>query len=209
MVAILALACAPAMANVIAYNNYGTDNGGFDYNWGLGWTIAGESNASQYGVEQAQLFTPTASGALTDIWVPIWQVPFSTDPDGVTVSIVANTNGAYPTEADILESWTLDTFASWSSWSAPHHLVSTAAPVLDAGTSYWIWMNATDRSDATWCGWAMNSDPALTFPHTLKREGEDWLGVSNSTAGALRVDVVPEPASMLLLCAAGLLLRRR
>ncbi len=209
VIALLALLSAPAMASVTVYNNYGPGHDGFDYNWGIGWTIAGESNPSQFGVEQAHLFTASDSGALSDIWVPIWRVPFSTEPDSVTVHIAADTGGQYPTEADVLESWTLTTFPSWSAWSEPHHLVSTAAPQLEAGTSYWIWMAATDPSDATWCGWALNLDPALTLPHTLRREGESWLPLANETAGALRVDVVPEPTSILLLCAGGLFLRRR
>ncbi|MEW6746159.1 MAG: hypothetical protein AB1486_25750 [Planctomycetota bacterium] len=52
--------------------------------------------------------------------------------------------------------------------------------------SYWLWASG---GDASWCGWCMNIDPRLTCPHTLRREGEDWLPVANETASAFRVDI--------------------
>jgi hypothetical protein len=207
MVVTLGVLCGTAAADVTVYNNFGPDYEGFDYNWGLGWTIAGDNNPSQYGVEQAHLVTPSDSGPLSNIWVPIWRVPFSTEPDEVTIHIAENTNDAHPLAADIMESWTLDTFPSWTDWAPPHQLESVLGPQLDAGSTYWIWMEAT--VDTTWCGWAHNPDPALTLPHTLRREGEDWLSLGNSTAGALRIDIVPEPATGFVLLIGGLLAGRR
>lgn len=205
IVAVAGLTASTASGD-IAYNNFGPGNGGFDYNWGLGWTVAGPNNGSgQFGVEQAHLFTPSVGGELSDIWVPIWRVPFSSPADEVTIHI-ASKSGNAPTAGDILESWTLDTFPSWTAWSAPHHLESAGGITLDAGTEYWIWM---EGGDTTWAGWAHNSDPALTLPHTLRREGQGWTNIFDETAGALRVDVVPAPGTAVLAGLGSLVMVRR
>jgi hypothetical protein len=183
-----ALACAaPAAAQVTVYNNFGPGQGGWDYNWGIGWTVAGEDVPAQYGVEQAFSFVPSQSGALSDIWVAIWYVPLDTQPDVVTLRLVRNPSGLPPEPGDVLEEWTITEFDSWSQWNPPQHLVSAANPLLDAGQSYWLWAIG---GPTTWCGWCHNEDPALTLPHTLRREGESWLPVSNETASVFRVDAM-------------------
>jgi len=190
------------------YNNFGPGNGGFDYNWGLGWTVAGKDVASQYGVEQAFLFTPSASGIVSDIWVAIWYVPLDAGQDVVKVLLTRNPLGIPPRPEDVMETWTITSFESWTHWSPPRHLVGNGASHLEMGQSYWLWAVG---GDTTWCGWCMNLDPALTLPHTLRREGENWLPIGYETASAFRVDViVPEP-TLLGFLAAGLLplLRRR
>ena len=202
----IVLLAATASANITVYNNFGEEHGGWDYNYGLGWTIAGENVAAQYGVEQAFLFEPSASGTMTDIWAPMWYVPIDSGYDEVTFRLVANTNGAFPTEADIMEEWVVTDFESWTAWSDPHHFTGDGTSYLEAGTSYWLWAVG---GETTWCGWCMNNDPALTLPHTLRREDQEWLSVSLSTAPAFRVDVLPEPASLSLLSLGLLALLRR
>jgi hypothetical protein len=196
-----------AAANITVYDNFGPGNGGFDYNWGLGWTVAGEDVPNQFGVEQAFLFTPSDSGPVSDIWVAMWYVPLDAGVDEVVVRLAENTNGSYPLLADVMQEWTISDFEDWSAWSPPHHLVGDGGSILEAGTSYWLW--AAPANDTTWTGWCMNLDPGLTLPHTLRREGEDWLAVGNETASAFRVDVVPMPGSVGLLGVAGLLATRR
>ena len=184
-IALAAALASAAHAQQTVYDNFTDDHDGFGYNWGIGWTVAGEDVPQQYGVEQAIAFTPAASGALADVYVPVWYVPFAGGADEVTVHIATN-DGAPPTPDDILESWLLTEFPDWNDWAPPHHLVSQDHPQLDADASYWIWMQG---GPTTWCGWAHNSDPTLTLPHTLRRENEDWLPIFNETASALRVDV--------------------
>ncbi len=176
-----------ADAQEIAYNNFGPDNGGWDYNYGLGWTIAGNNVATQYGVEQAMGFQSEADGILTDIWLAISYVPISSLADTVIVFLVENPNGLPPDSAYIMEEWTLTDFGSWSQWNTPHHLVGNGTYELESGKSYWLWCIA---KETTWCMWCMNIDPTLTCPHTIRREGENWLSISNETASAFRVDVV-------------------
>ena len=207
--AALCILTQAAGANITIYNNFGPDHNGWDYNYGTGWTIAGEENATQYGVEQAFLFTATASGPLSDIWLPIWKVPSDPGYDEVVVKLTTNPNNAPPTDADVLEQWVLTEFPGWSSWAEPHHLVGSGSSYLEEGQSYWIWTAVTPNAPLTWCGWCLNIEPSFTAPHTLRREGQSWLGISNETASAFRVDIVPEPATgFLALLLAGLIRRR-
>jgi hypothetical protein len=188
---------------VTVYNNFGSDHDGWDYNWGLGWTVAGEDVSAQYGVEQAMGFTSTATGFVTDIWVAMWYVPLDGGYDEVTLHLAANPNNKPPRPEDIMESWVITDFESWYDWSPPHHLIGNGSSPLEEDKSYWLWAVG---GPTTWCGWCMNIDPAFTCPHTMRREGEDWLPIGNETASAFRVDVlIPEPAFLTLLLPAGLL----
>ena len=62
-----ALLVSTASAQITVYNNFGPDHDGWDYYWGLAWTVAGEDVPAQYGVEQAFSFVSTASGPVSDI----------------------------------------------------------------------------------------------------------------------------------------------
>jgi hypothetical protein len=182
---------------ITVYNNFGPGQDGWDYNWGLGWTVAGDDVPSQYGVEQAMGFTSTATGFVTDIWVAMWYVPLDAGYDEVTLYLASNPQNQPPRPEDVMESWVITDFESWYDWSPPHHLVGNGSSLLEEGKSYWLWAVG---GPTTWCGWCLNIDPGLTCPHTLRREGEDWLPIGNETASAFRVDVlIPEPATLGLL----------
>ncbi len=189
----------PVRAEITIYNNFGPGHGGWDYNWGLGWTVAGENVSAQYGVEQAMAFTATASGTLSDLWVAMWYVPLDPQPDVVTLYLARNPSGQPPAPGDILEQWTITQFGSWSQWNPPQHLTGNGATLITEGESYWLWAAG---GPTTWCGWCLNLDPALTCPHTLRREGENWLPVANETASAFRVDL-DENIAAVALAAAG------
>lgn len=186
LILVLALSFSQVPAQETIYNNFGQGHDGWDYNYGLGWTIAGDSIVSQYGVEQAMGFEATTGGFLTDIWLAISYVPMSGFSDTVIVRIAENPNGLPPDTSDILEEWVLTEFSSWSQWNIPIHLGGSNTTELIEGSSYWIWALASDR---TWTMWCMNEDPGLTCQHTIRREGEDWLSISNETASAFRVDI--------------------
>jgi len=189
---ILALAC-PLFALTV-YDNFGPGHDGFDYNWGLGWTVAGEDVPAQFGVEQAMSFTCGATGTLTDIWVALWYVPLDPQPDVVTMYLTTNPSGLPPQPDDVLAEWTITEFDSWSQWNPPQHLTSGGDVLLEAGESYWLWAVG---GPTTWTGWCHNLDPALTCPHTLRREGEDWLAVADETASVFRVDIQETVATEL------------
>ncbi|MCB2211401.1 T9SS type A sorting domain-containing protein [bacterium] len=184
---LILLTAGLSFGQTTVYNNFGPDHDGWDYNWGLGWTVAGIHVIQQYGVEQAMSFQNTVDGTLSDIWVAFWYVPISAYPDTVTFKIARNPNLIPPVEDDILEEWVLTDFESWSQWNPPIHLEGNGTTMLNAGDHYWLWAVA---SDTTWTGWCMNSDPGLTGLHAMRREGEDWLIPSAETASAFRVDVL-------------------
>jgi Secretion system C-terminal sorting domain len=187
----MALLASAALCQTTVYNNFGPDHDGWDYNYGLGWSVAGDSVDPQFGVEQAMAFESTADGTLTDVWVAFWYVPMSAMPDTVTIKLTLNPNGLPPVEADVLEEWMLTDFESWTQWNPPIHLVGNGSSELLAGDSYWLWAVA---EETTWTGWCMNVDPGFLCPHTLRRENENWLPVGNETASAFRVDVDDTPA---------------
>jgi hypothetical protein len=175
-------------AQVTVYNNFGPGHDGWDYNFSTGWTVAGDSVTSQYGVEQAMQFQSTADGMVTDIWVAFFYVPSSSPPDTVTIRLTGNPHGMPPVPEDVMEEWTLTEFETWDQWSPPIHLQGNNVSMLQDGESYWLWAIG---GETTWCGWCLNVDPYLTCPHTLRREGEDWLPIDNETASAFRIDVDP------------------
>ena len=113
-------------------------------------------------------------------------VPISTLSDTVIIRLTENPSGLPPDTADIMEEWTLTTFGSWSQWNTPIHLPGNGTSQLQAGHDYWLWAIG---KETTWCMWSLNVDPSFTCPHTIRRENEDWLPVSNETASAFRVDV--------------------
>lgn len=175
-----------ALAQEIAYNNFGADHNGWNYTHTTGWTIAGENVEAQYGVEQALGFEAAASGFVTDIWVAISYVPLSSPADTVIIYLVENPDGLPPDSSNIMEEWLLTDFEDWHQWNEPIHLTGNFTSFMEAGNSYWLWAIA---GEATWTMWCVNEDPSLTCPHTLRREGEDWKSISLETAGAFRVDV--------------------
>lgn len=183
---ILSLITTFTISQESVYNNFGAGHEGWDYNYGLGWTLAGDSIENQYGVEQAMGFEATASGFVTDIWVAISYVPMSTFSDTVIIRLAENPDGLPPDTSNIMEEWMLTHFDSWSQWNTPIHLTGDNTSELQAGHSYWLW--ALTKED-TWTMWCMNEDGAFTCPHTMRRENEDWLAISNETASAFRIDI--------------------
>jgi hypothetical protein len=183
---ILSLFVYSATAQFTVYNNFGEGHDGWDYNYGLGWTISGDSVEAQYGVEQAMGFQSEEDGALTDIWLAISRVPMSSPADTVIIRFAENPDGLPPQSANVLEEWMLTGFASWSQWNTPFHLEGNGTTLLEEGHSYWIWAIGYDE---TWTMWCMNENAGLTCPHTIRREGEDWLSISDETASAFRVDI--------------------
>lgn len=186
IIAFLMILVSAAYGQVTIYNNFGQGHDGWDYNYGLGWTIAGYDVASQYGVEQAMGFESTSDGYLSDIWLAISYVPMSSPADTVIIRLCENPNGLPPDTADIMEEWMLTGFSSWNQWNAPIHLQGNLSSQLVEGHSYWLWAIA---KETTWTMWCMNEDGGFTCPHTIRREDEEWLGISNETAGVFRVDV--------------------
>jgi hypothetical protein len=169
------------------YNNFGPGNGGWDYVPNFGWSVAGPNcKPPQYGIQQAMGFSPTKTGVVSDIWVAIFYMPSDPQYDEVKIRLARNPDGLPPTADDVMEEWTITEFPPSGEWAEPQHLVATRHSVIEKGKSYWLWAVG---GETTWCGWSMNMKWNLTCPHTFRREGEEWVPISNDTASAFRVDV--------------------
>ena len=186
LVAILTFCNLHSNGQVTVYNNFGQEHNGWNYNYQFGWTISGNNVTAQYGVEQALGFQSDLDGIVSDIWLAISLVPSSTQPDTVIIRLTTNPLGLPPNTSNILEEWILPEFQSWAQWNTPIHLIGNGTSELLAGQAYWLWAIG---KETTWCMWCMNEDPALTTTHTIRREDEDWLSISNETAGVFRVDI--------------------
>jgi hypothetical protein len=187
----VALLGATAGAQVTVYNNFGEEHDGWNYDYTLGWSVAGKELTfpAQFGIEQAMGFKSTASGTVCDIWLPIWYVPEDDGYDEVTIRLVRNPDGLPPSLEHVMESWVLTDFEAWNYWSPPIHLVGSGASYLEAREDYWIWATG---GETTWCGWCMVEN-GLACLHTHRIEGEDWTEVTHALAAAFRVDVMPDP----------------
>jgi hypothetical protein len=170
----------------IVYNNFGPGSGGFEYETGVSWMLAGHYSFFEY-VEEAQSFTPSETGYLADIYVGLMEVL------GVNECYVmlAPDHGAPPSEGDVLETWVLygdDLPPPGGGEPRPAtRLVSYVHPLLTAGQSYWIWIRVNQGSSASW---GLNVTGAIG--HMMQRRyvyGLVWVDIGNQTLGALRVDV--------------------
>jgi len=116
---------------VTVYNNFGSGNGGFDYSTGTSYMIAGFNTGFLY-VEQAQTFTPSVSGYLTDIYLGVGKV---LSFNQCTIHLVPDL-GTFPVLQNALETWVLTDLPSIYV-GGPTHLVSVNHSFLTAGQSYW------------------------------------------------------------------------
>lgn len=197
----LSVGCnAAALAEPITvYNNFGPGNDGFEVWLGWSWMLAAPGSGFD-PVQNAQWFQPGASGPLSDIYIGLRKVipPYR----NVFVRLCADNNFEPPTEADILEEWLVDTaplaFAGVGQ-APPVRLVSVLHPMLDAQRRYVLWVGLNESGGSA--AWQPNIYDQLeprrqrTYPYGIWT----WQALTSDRAGALRVDIVPEPASLALL----------
>ena len=175
------------VATATVYNNFGPGSGGFEYETSMCWMIAGHYSYFIY-VEQAQSFTPSETGHLTDIYVGLTEVL------GVNECHVklAPDYGGPPSEDDVLETWVLysgDLPLGGGGEPRPAtRLVSYDHPLLTAGQSYWIWIAVDEGSSAAW-----GENVTGATGHMMQCVYEyvyTWEDMGAQTLGAMRVDVI-------------------
>lgn len=215
MAAVCCLAAASASAGV-AYNNFGSGEGGFEYGESSFYNIRATNTGIFFplpGVRQGFRFTAQASGGVTDVWIPL-QWHFFLDqavyPDEVNVYLGAASDPDHPERASTIATWTLnnDTMPSDNPigvYKAPVHLVGLGEASLTEGQDYWIWVEATNETtEVAWRSapgsFAAPSDSltrAFQFygPAAAQFGGEDWQ-TDERLAGAFRIDVIPAPGTI-------------
>lgn len=180
------------------YDNFGPGSGGFEYSWNESWFIAGFGSGFDY-VETAQVFTPSASGDLTDIYLGLGKV---LSLNQCTVQLVLDNGSGPPLAEDVMETWVLYDLPSLYLGEVVQ-LVSVEQPYLTAGQSYWIRISVDDGSSA---GWGRNVTGATG--HIMQYvydfyEGFIWVDVGYDWwLSAMRVDVAggPETVSASMSC---------
>ena len=193
---------------VTVYNNFGPGYDGWEiYGAGVWWMLAGVGSGFN-PVQNAQWFVPSDSGPLSDIYIGVRRVipPYR----DMFVRLCVNNNFEPPTEEDVLEEWLVDTatLPMASGQAPPAHLVSALQPTLEAGQSYALWVGFENNGNACWAMNVFNQqEPRRQRIHEYYWQ---WQGLTYDRAGALRVDLVPEPQALVLLLAGILpVLRRR
>lgn len=194
-----AATCAPASAD-IAYNTFAPN---FGYEFLAGSTISGATAQPGY-TETANKFTSLATGAITDIWIPV------AHNGGTNIFEIELFTDAGNQPGTILESWTLvdQAFPFIPSYQDPIHLVLTSTTVLQQGTPYWI--NLRAGADNSWLVWDFTRPPIFETVAQRFTPGGPWNVLNPGFTSAYRIDVVPEPTTalaMMILACIGL--RRR
>ena len=211
VLAVASLAFFSAFASAqVAFNDFGTAHGGFDYNAGNGWTVAGgNSGASSSPIVTAQQFTSLASGVVADVMLPL--LLYQGSSDTLQVRLVNDNGGAVG--STVLESWTMAPTGAFSTWTQPTTLTGDGSALLSASTSYWLIASVVNQGTNMWAAWNWNNIGDTTGLLAQQYSGgSSWTYYSNQTTSAFRIDVTaaPEPATMIGLgIGAVALLRRR
>ncbi len=188
-----------SVAPVVVFDSFGPGN---SYDATVVWGVTGASTS--YGYRgQAEWFIPGMSGTLSSITLATYVKSGS----GRSNFSIADDNGYGP--GTILENF-LNTANN------PHGLLtlnSTAQPLLEAGTKYWVCDEPTDSTTVN--GWYENNQN-YTPGFAYERSQWSWNVMDpaySPPSGTFRVSVtpVPEPATLGFLILPALLFacRRR
>ncbi|GIK33152.1 MAG: PEP-CTERM sorting domain-containing protein [Fimbriimonadaceae bacterium] len=188
----LAATCVVASSQaIVAFSNFGA---GDSYNVSSGWSLLSGGFGSQFVSHQ---FVSGASGSLESIEVAFGHV------DGTNDYSVSLRDDSSDAPGSYITTWSGIAAGAFGAGDPPIFLPNGfPSIVLSSGTKYWVEVKPT--TDGTWGGWNFNDQGDTRL--TSFNDGAP----SVSDAGAFRVNVVPEPASMAALgLGAVALIRRR
>jgi len=170
---------------VVVFDSFGPGN---TYNTGVAWGIYGTGISAGYR-GQAEWFVPTISGNLSNFTLATFKVAGT----GRSNFFLAEDSGA-STPGTILESFLERTITA----NGLMTVNSTSAPLLQAGTKYWLCQEPTDASTQNaWFQNNQNYHPGFAYD----RGAWGWSFVESGFAppsGVFRVSVTPVPEPSLL-----------
>jgi hypothetical protein len=188
----LLLTAAPAGADSIVFSNLGP---GGTYDAGLGYSVSGPTSQAEEATTIGQPFVPLANYRFDAIDIALnWVL----DTNAGTVSLASDASGL---PGAVLESFTFTDRPRFSTTSTDLAVgMSTVHPLLRAGTPYWIVASADGDAFMSW-----DTNNTGQLGTTIQINGGTWTPRPDLASAAFRVrgsaagNVVPEPASLLLL----------
>ena len=191
------ITCQSAFAG-IAYDNFGP---GDSYNPDIGWAATGTGTGVPF--QSACQFTSLESGSLKSITIA-WT--FVGDHNTGVLSLF---NDNSDTVGSLITAWSFSGLGGpYPGQYAPVTLPNGFPGItLTAGQKYWVEVSPGD--DMAIGVWNINSTGALGWRGVSSNGGATYSYFDDQDTGAMRVETVPEPASMAVLGLGALALRRR
>ncbi|MGA2063243.1 MAG: PEP-CTERM sorting domain-containing protein [Thermoguttaceae bacterium] len=188
-------------ASTIVFDDLGPDD-----SYGNGGNWFGRSTFDFSYNPIATDFIPVGSGKVDELWLAMFSYG---GPNEVTLSILSNLSGynqtgAYP--GNVIWQQTFTNQLGYHSGSILH-LTDLDGPFLTAGTTYWLMASTPDTIGSQKAWWENNQDDEGVGIFAWKEQNgsnprSDWNIWYNGKdyRRALRVGVVPEPCTFILLC---------
>jgi hypothetical protein len=176
---------AAAPASTIVFNDLGPGDSYEPYgNW-FGYSTSGFAYTAVAGD-----FIPTGSGPFDELWIAIFH---AYGENQVTLSLMTDNAGLPGTEL-----WQQAFDDELGDYGSVFHVANINGPNLVAGTRYWIKATTVNVS-GTSQSWYMNNQSDYDGLFAWQENGGPWKLSGNHQRHALRVGVVPEPSSLVLL----------
>ena len=202
---IFATAARCASAGVIVFNNFAPDGSYANHgNW--------QGSFDNYEIMLAQRFQPSHGGRLEEIALGMTRSFFAGNVDELTLTIIPEENG----RPGITPLWQQTYVSALTNYlGAIAEFPVAGGPILEAGTKYWVTSRSTSigfRPHTWWESRLSNQEPrgllnirgGGVFPENV------WtirapVQTSGSNSFAMRIEVVPEPATYSLAALSALL----
>ncbi|MDI9641704.1 PEP-CTERM sorting domain-containing protein [Kamptonema cortianum] len=169
----------------VAFNNFGPNG---EFNTGSGATIGGSGSSVGY-VSQGSGFTSAASGQITTMTIAYGWV---NGTNSTTFNLYNDSAGSV---GSLMASWNVTNSPTFGSGLTISLNNVNPAATLVSGNSYWLIAEAATDS---WQAWNFNSI-GDNGPVASRTNPNNPYSPGTGDRMAFKVEVVPEPATMLLL----------